>query len=102
MPTTDGAVEPSAGAVLSDQNQIKVNAAQIVARIERMPMTRFHIRARLVIGTATFFDALDALAIAYVMPVLAPLSAFAHQGGHTHFDWFSRSGAREHSLRLGG
>ena len=36
-------------------------------------MTRFHIRARLVIGTATFFDALDALAIAYVMPVLAPL-----------------------------
>jgi MFS transporter, putative metabolite:H+ symporter len=55
------------------QDQPALNAAQIVARMERMPMTNFHIRARLVVGAATFFDALDALAIAYVMPVLAPL-----------------------------
>jgi MFS transporter, putative metabolite:H+ symporter len=47
------------------------SVAHIVARIERMPMTGFHIRARLIVGTATFFDALDALAIAYVLPVLS-------------------------------
>ena len=59
--------------VLSEGSQNELNAAQIVARLERMPMTRFHVRARLVVGMATFFDALDALSIAYVMPVLAPL-----------------------------
>jgi putative MFS transporter len=57
----------------SSQGEPNLNAAQIVARIERMPMTGFHVRARLVVGTATFFDALDALSIAYVMPVLAAL-----------------------------
>ena len=48
-------------------------AAQIVARIERLPFTTFHLKARAVVGTATFFDAFDALAIAYVLPVLIPL-----------------------------
>ncbi len=46
------------------------NVAQVVARIERLPMTGFHIRARVIVGTATFFDALSAMAIAYVLPVL--------------------------------
>ena len=49
------------------------SAAQIVARIERLPFSRFHLKARIVIGTATFFDAFDALSIAYVLPVLIPL-----------------------------
>ena len=48
-------------------------AAQIVARIERLPFSPFHLKARIVIGTATFFDAFDALAIAYVLPVIIPL-----------------------------
>jgi putative MFS transporter len=30
----------------------------------------WHFRARIIIGVATFFDAFDALAIAYVLPVL--------------------------------
>jgi MFS transporter, putative metabolite:H+ symporter len=51
----------------------EVSVAQVVARIERLPMTGFHIRTRLIVGTATFFDALDALTIAYVLPVLIPL-----------------------------
>jgi putative MFS transporter len=38
-----------------------------------MPMTSFHECARVIVGTATFFDALDAMCIAYVMPVLASL-----------------------------
>jgi MFS transporter, putative metabolite:H+ symporter len=61
MTVTDGSVKGPA------------SAAEIVARMERMPMTGFHVRARVVVGTATFFDALNALSIAYVMPVLAPL-----------------------------
>ena len=49
------------------------NSAGIVARIERLPFTRFHVKARIFVGTATFFDAFDALSIAYVLPVLIPL-----------------------------
>ncbi|MFD2183353.1 MFS transporter [Rhodoplanes azumiensis] len=45
----------------------------IVSRIERLPISTWHVKARVIIGTATFFDAFDALAIAFVLPVLAPL-----------------------------
>src|SRR5438093_1303045 len=55
---------------VSFQRDSVQNAAQIVARIERLPFTRFHLKARIFVGTATFFDAFDALAIAYVLPAL--------------------------------
>lgn len=48
-------------------------AADVVARIERLPTSAWHVKARVIIGVATFFDAFDALAIAFVLPVLAPL-----------------------------
>jgi putative MFS transporter len=44
----------------------------VVARIERMPISRWHLKARFIIGVATFFDGFDALAIAYVLPVIGP------------------------------
>ena len=44
----------------------------VVARIERMPVSRWHLKARFIIGIATLFDGFDNLAIAYVLPVLAP------------------------------
>lgn len=47
--------------------------ADVVARIERLPVSPWHVKARVIIGAATFFDAFDALAIAFVLPVLAPL-----------------------------
>lgn len=43
----------------------------IVARIERLPLSRWHLRAIGLIGLASFFDAFDSLTIAFVMPVLA-------------------------------
>jgi MFS transporter, putative metabolite:H+ symporter len=46
---------------------------RIVARIERLPTSWWQIKARIIVGTATFFDAFDALAIASVLPVLVPL-----------------------------
>jgi MFS transporter, putative metabolite:H+ symporter len=49
------------------------DAADIVARIERLPVTGWHVKARVIVGTATFFDAYDSLAIAYVLPVLVNL-----------------------------
>lgn len=45
----------------------------VVSRIERLPISAWHVKARIVIGVATFFDAFDALAIAFVLPVLVPL-----------------------------
>jgi len=46
---------------------------RIAARIERLPLSGWHIKIGLIIGTAWFFDGFDALAIAYVLPVLIPL-----------------------------
>jgi putative MFS transporter len=48
-------------------------AAALLARIESVPFSRWHTRARVVIGSSTFFDAFDALSIAFVLPVLIGL-----------------------------
>ena len=57
-----GAQAPSAGTV-----------DNVVARIERVPTSWWHVRTRIIVGVATFFDAFDALAIATVLPVLVPM-----------------------------
>jgi MFS transporter, putative metabolite:H+ symporter len=44
----------------------------VVARLERMPISSWHLKARFIVGIATFFDGFDALAIAYVLPVIGP------------------------------
>lgn len=49
------------------------SSAQVVARIERIPISSWHRKMASVVGSATFFDAFDALALAYIMPVLIPL-----------------------------
>jgi putative MFS transporter len=54
-------------------NATSVTPAHIAARIERLPFSPWHVKVRLIMGVATFFDAFDALAIAYVLPVLIPL-----------------------------
>jgi MFS transporter, putative metabolite:H+ symporter len=45
----------------------------IIARLERLPVSAWHIRARLIIGVATFFDGFDVPAMTFVLPVLAVL-----------------------------
>ena len=45
----------------------------VVARIERLPTSWWHVRTRIIVGVATFFDAFDALAIAAVLPALVPM-----------------------------
>lgn len=43
----------------------------IAARMERLPLTRTQVKARIVVGTATFFDGYDSLVMGLVMPVIA-------------------------------
>ncbi len=49
------------------------NATSLIARLEAVPFSRWHIRLRLIVGSATFFDAFDALSLAFVLPVLVRL-----------------------------
>jgi MFS transporter, putative metabolite:H+ symporter len=48
-------------------------AAQLIARLESVPVTRWHARCRIIMGSATFFDAFSALSLAFALPVLAGL-----------------------------
>ncbi|MFF1924821.1 MFS transporter [Streptomyces sp. NPDC058221] len=44
--------------------------AAIAARFERLPLSRWHVTVRLIVGVVTFFEAFDQLLIAYAMPEL--------------------------------
>lgn len=44
--------------------------ASISARFERLPLSRWHVSVRLIVGAVTFFEAFDQLLIAYAMPQL--------------------------------
>jgi MFS transporter, putative metabolite:H+ symporter len=46
---------------------------QIAARMERLPLSPWHTKMRLIVGSTNFSDAFDALTIAFVLPVLVPL-----------------------------
>ena len=48
-------------------------AAHLLFRIENVPFSRWHTKARIIMGSATLFDAFDALSLAFVMPVLVGL-----------------------------
>ena len=46
------------------------DAQALLTRMESVPFSRWHMRSRVVMGSATFFDAFDALSMAFVLPVL--------------------------------
>ena len=61
------------GALLRTVGSNPYNAAgnaQLIARIERLPVTRRLMLLRVIVGIATFFDAYTVLAIAFAMPQL--------------------------------
>jgi MFS transporter, putative metabolite:H+ symporter len=62
----DGAFQTSDGSTADD-------ASTLIARLERVPFSSWHLRPRIIVGSATFFDAFDALSLAFVLPVLVPL-----------------------------
>ncbi len=57
---------PRVAAIAADPAQ----AAQLIDRMERVPFCSWHMRARIVMGSATFLDAFDALSLAFVLPIL--------------------------------
>jgi putative MFS transporter len=50
-----------------------LTADDLIRRIESVPFSRWHTKARVIMGSATFFDAFDALSLAFVLPVLIGL-----------------------------
>ncbi len=48
-------------------------AARLLFRAENVPFCRWHTKTRIVMGSATFLDAFDALSLAFVLPVLVGL-----------------------------
>ena len=50
-----------------------MSSSELIARLESVPFSRWHLRARIIVGSATFFDAFDALSLAFVLPVLVRL-----------------------------
>lgn len=55
------------GSVGTERSQA---ADEIVARLERLPFSRFHLHLAWMLGVGTFFDAFDALTIASALPVI--------------------------------
>ena len=53
--------------------QTPATASELIARMERTPFSRWHMNARVVMGSATFFDAYNALSLAFALPVLIRL-----------------------------
>jgi MFS transporter, putative metabolite:H+ symporter len=49
------------------------DATALIARLESVAFSRWHLRPRIIVGSATFFDAFDALSLAFVLPVLVRL-----------------------------
>ncbi|KGC45210.1 MFS transporter [Burkholderia pseudomallei] len=59
-----------AGAPAADAAAGAATPGAIIARIERLPANAMQIRARVLIGTATFFDGFDVITIAATLPLL--------------------------------
>ena len=93
---------------------VSQNDAAVIARLERLPISRLLVMARLVVGTATFFDGFNTLAIAYVLPVLvrqwqlspAKIGMIISAGylgqlvGAFLFSWVAERYGRLHSLTV--
>lgn len=54
----------------SHDEQVVDRTSQLLTRMESVPFSRWHLKPRIIMGSATFFDAFDALSLAFVLPVL--------------------------------
>jgi MFS transporter, putative metabolite:H+ symporter len=68
--------DPSVGAESRESERtrrVATDAASLLVRMEQVPFSRWHRNARLVMGSATFFDAFNALSLAFALPALIRL-----------------------------
>jgi putative MFS transporter len=49
----------------------EISERSVAARLERLPVSPWHIKMRVIFGIATFFDAFDSLSVAFVVPAIA-------------------------------
>jgi putative MFS transporter len=49
------------------------DAAGLISRIESVPFSLWHAKARVIMGSATFFDAFNSLSLAFALPILIRL-----------------------------
>src|ERR1700741_4664733 len=96
------------GAGLSERGDMR----HVVARLERLPYCSWHLKMRLIICTAWFFDAFDSIAIAVVLPPLigmwhlkaqdiGPLIGIGFAGqliGAIGFGWIAEHWGRRRSM----
>jgi putative MFS transporter len=69
-------IDGPVGAETQEADQIRTgaaDAASLLARMERVPFSGWHRNARLIMGSATFFDAFNALSLAFALPTLIRL-----------------------------
>jgi putative MFS transporter len=69
--TADRLKETDGGGGAPLGTRTRGTAVELIARIESVPFSRWHVGPRIIMGSATFFDAFTALALASAMPVLA-------------------------------
>jgi putative MFS transporter len=69
--TADRLKETDGGSGAPPATRARGTAVELIARIESVPFSRWHVGPRIIMGSATFFDAFTALALASAMPVLA-------------------------------
>jgi putative MFS transporter len=56
-----------------DTAESAARSRSLLSRMSVVPFSRWHMKARIIMGSATFFDAFDALSLAFVLPVLKEL-----------------------------
>jgi putative MFS transporter len=69
-------IDGSIDAETRESERIRLSAsdgASLLLRMEQVPFSRWHRNARLVMGSATFFDAFNALSLAFALPTLIRL-----------------------------
>lgn len=70
VPVADHPLATLASAEAASFSAVAAAQREIAARLERLPVVPTRIKARIIVGTATFFDGFDAISIAQAMPVL--------------------------------
>ncbi|QGZ59744.1 MFS transporter [Paraburkholderia acidiphila] len=74
MRTLDNSIGHRGGAAMyepqSEATGVPHTRGSIIARLERLPTNAMQVRARILIGLATFFDGFDVIAIAATLPIL--------------------------------
>lgn len=69
-PSSEMSIVQNASDVRAGESPSTITRGSVIARLERLPANAMLVRARVLIGLATFFDGFDVIAIAATLPIL--------------------------------